>query len=43
VGEIAIKVITGTSTSDETRSIYITRKAADDLVQMLGEYLLALE
>jgi hypothetical protein len=43
VDEIAIEVITGTSISDETRSIYITKNAADDLVQMLGKYLLALE
>jgi hypothetical protein len=44
-GEVAIEVVTassGTSTS-RTQVIYMTKDAADDLVQMLGKHLLALE
>jgi len=33
----------GSSLSAEARSLYISKEAADDLVQTLGKYLLALE
>ena len=45
-GDIEIKVLTVTSDSNpgaESKSLYITKDAADDLVQILGKYLLALE
>ena len=42
-GDIAIEVMTASSagSSTETQLIYITKDAADDLVQMLGKHLLA--
>ena len=43
---IEIKVLTVTSDLNpgaESRSLYITKDAADDLVQVPGKYLLALE
>jgi hypothetical protein len=44
-GDIAIEVMTASSagSSTETQLIYITKDAADDLVQMLGKHLLAVE
>jgi hypothetical protein len=44
-GDIAIEVITASSagSSTETQLIYITKDAADDLVQMLGKHPLAVE
>jgi hypothetical protein len=45
-GDIEIKVLTVTPESNlsaESKSLYITKDAADDLVQILGKYLLALE
>jgi hypothetical protein len=43
-GEIAIAVTTSSDASaSRTQVIYLTKDAADDLVQMLGKHLLALE
>ncbi len=45
-GDVEIKVLVVTSVASlgaESKSLYITKDAADDLVQILGKYLLALD
>jgi hypothetical protein len=45
-GDVEIKVLVVTSVASlgaESKSLYITKGAADDLVQILGKYLLALD
>jgi hypothetical protein len=43
-GEVVIEVTTSSDAStSRTQVIYMTKDAADDLVQMLGKHLLALE